>query len=107
MSNRSEGEYPALSVFSDTALSGGVLAIHAHPDDETLSTGALLAAFAAAGRPVCVVTCTRGERGEVIALPGTTSEGLADLEGDGPALGAYRETELAARPLAAAGRRRR
>jgi N-acetyl-1-D-myo-inositol-2-amino-2-deoxy-alpha-D-glucopyranoside deacetylase len=72
-----------------------VLAVHAHPDDETLSTGGLLATFAAAGRPVCVVTCTRGERGEVIALPGTTSEGLAGLEGDGPALGVHRETELA------------
>ncbi|MFD6140107.1 PIG-L family deacetylase [Promicromonospora sp. NPDC060271] len=91
MNGRSEGGYPALSSFS-----GGVLAVHAHPDDETLSTGGLLATFAAAGRPVCVVTCTRGERGEVIALPGTTSEGRAGLEGDGPALGAYREGELAA-----------
>lgn len=91
MNVRSEGGSPALSVFS-----GGVLAVHAHPDDETLSTGGLLATFAAAGLPVCVVTCTRGERGEVIALPGTTSEGRAGLEGDGPALGAYREGELAA-----------
>lgn len=91
MNVRSEGEYPALSAFS-----GGVLAVHAHPDDETLSTGGLLATFAAVGLPVCVVTCTRGERGEVIALPGTTSEGRAGLEGDGPALGAYREGELAA-----------
>ncbi|MFC8798884.1 PIG-L family deacetylase [Promicromonospora sp. NPDC057138] len=70
--------------------------MHAHPDDETLSTGALIASRVAAGWPVCVVTCTRGERGEVIARPGTTSEGRAGLEGDGPALGAYRETELAA-----------
>ncbi|WP_285108425.1 PIG-L family deacetylase [Promicromonospora sp. MEB111] len=84
------------------ALSGGLLAVHAHPDDETLSTGGLLAAFAAAGLPARVVTCTRGERGEVIALPGTTSEGRAGLEGDGPALGAYRETELA-RALVALG----
>jgi N-acetyl-1-D-myo-inositol-2-amino-2-deoxy-alpha-D-glucopyranoside deacetylase len=94
MNDGSEGRYPALSRFSGGAV-GGVLAVHAHPDDETLSTGGLLATFAAAGRPVCVVTCTRGERGEVIALPGTTSEGRAGLEGDGPALGAYRETELA------------
>lgn len=75
---------------------GGLLAVHAHPDDETLATGALLATWAASGRAVTVVTCTRGERGEVIALPGTASAGLAHLEGDGPALGAYRETELAA-----------
>ncbi|MFE7506342.1 PIG-L family deacetylase [Promicromonospora sp. NPDC057488] len=98
MNLRSEGEDPALSAFS-----GGVLAVHAHPDDETLSTGGLLAAFAAAGRPVHVVTCTRGERGEVIALPGTTSEGRAGLEGNGPALGAYRETELARALTALAG----
>lgn len=74
---------------------GGLLAVHAHPDDETLSTGALLATWAASGNPVTVVTCTRGERGEVIALPGTASEGLDHLEGDGPALAAHRVGELA------------
>lgn len=100
MNTRSEGEGPALTAFRGAF--GGVLAVHAHPDDETLSTGGLLAAFAAAGLPARVVTCTRGERGEVIALPGTTSEGRAGLEGDGPALGAYRETELA-RAVAALG----
>ena len=68
---------------------GGLLAVHAHPDDETLSTGALLATWAAAGRPVTVVTCTRGEQGEVIGSR------LAHLEGDGPALAAHREGELA------------
>ncbi|MFD2793105.1 PIG-L family deacetylase [Promicromonospora vindobonensis] len=90
MNDRSDRRHPALGAFS-----GGLLAVHAHPDDESLATGGLLATFAAAGRPVCVVTCTRGERGEVIALPGTTSEGLAGLQGDGPALGAHRESELA------------
>ncbi|GIG28599.1 PIG-L family deacetylase [Cellulomonas marina] len=69
---------------------GGLVAVHAHPDDETLATGALLATWAAAGRDVVVVTCTRGERGEVIG------ETLAHLEGDGPALAAHRERELAA-----------
>ncbi|GAA3797359.1 PIG-L family deacetylase [Cellulomonas soli] len=69
---------------------GGLLAVHAHPDDETLATGALLATWAAAGRPVTVVTCTRGERGEVIG------SALAHLEGDGAALAAHREGELAA-----------
>lgn len=68
----------------------GLLAVHAHPDDETLATGALLATWAAAGRPVTLVTATRGERGEVIG------ERLAHLEGDGPALAAHREGELAA-----------
>ncbi len=69
---------------------GGLVAVHAHPDDETLATGALLATFARAGAPVTVVTATRGERGEVIG------DALAHLEGDGPALAAHRETELAA-----------
>lgn len=69
---------------------GGLLAVHAHPDDETLATGALLATWAAAGEPVTLVTCTRGEQGEVIGA------GLAHLEGDGPALAAHREQELSA-----------
>lgn len=69
---------------------GPLLAVHAHPDDETLATGALLATWAAAGQPVTLVTCTRGERGEVIG------SALAHLEGDGPALAAHREGELRA-----------
>nr|WP_246256260.1 PIG-L family deacetylase [Isoptericola halotolerans] len=77
------------------------MAVHAHPDDETLATGALLAAWAAAGEPVTVVTCTRGERGEVIDTAAHPT-GLAHLEGDGRALAAHREGELAA-ALAALG----
>lgn len=68
----------------------GLLAVHAHPDDETLATGALLATWAAAGGRVTLVTCTRGERGEVIG------DAFAHLEGDGPALAAHRSGELAA-----------
>ncbi|WP_421732631.1 N-acetyl-1-D-myo-inositol-2-amino-2-deoxy-alpha-D-glucopyranoside deacetylase [Cellulomonas sp.] len=71
-----------------TRTPGGLLAVHAHPDDESLTTGALLAAWAASGRPVTLVTCTRGERGEVIG------ERLAHLEGDGPALAEHRDHEL-------------
>lgn len=41
-----------------------VVLLHAHPDDETLSTGALILALRAAGNPVAVVTATRGEQGE-------------------------------------------
>ncbi|MFI2753462.1 PIG-L family deacetylase [Cellulomonas sp. P22] len=69
---------------------GGLVAVHAHPDDETLATGTLLATWATSGAPVTVVTCTRGELGEVIGPE------LAHLEGDGPALAAHREVELAA-----------
>lgn len=73
----------------ETPGTGGLLAVHAHPDDETLATGALLATWAAAGLPVTVVTCTRGEEGEVIG------DELAHLEHDGAALAAHRERELA------------
>lgn len=75
---------------------GGLLAVHAHPDDETISTGALLATWAASGAPVTVVTCTRGERGEVIPA------GQADLAVDPARLAAHRALELAA-ALAALG----
>lgn len=71
-----------------THATGGLVAVHAHPDDESLATGALLATWAAAGRPVTVVTATRGERGEVIG------ERWAHLEGDGPALAGHRVEEL-------------
>lgn len=43
----------------------GLLSFHAHPDDESLSMGATLARYAAAGEQVVVVTATRGEAGEV------------------------------------------
>ncbi|GIG40399.1 PIG-L family deacetylase [Cellulomonas phragmiteti] len=71
-------------------MTGGLLAVHAHPDDESLATGALLATWAASGRPVTVVTATRGERGEVIGAR------WKHLEGDGGALAEHREGELAA-----------
>ncbi len=80
---------------------GGLVAVHAHPDDETLATGALLATWAAAGESVTVVTCTRGERGEVIDTA-VHPTGVGHLEGDGPALATHREGELA-RALAALG----
>jgi N-acetyl-1-D-myo-inositol-2-amino-2-deoxy-alpha-D-glucopyranoside deacetylase len=43
-----------------------VLFVHAHPDDETISTGGTLATLVDRGAAVTVITCTRGERGEVI-----------------------------------------
>lgn len=65
-----------------------VVAVHAHPDDETLATGLTLAHHVAAGDEVHVVTCTLGEEGEVI-----TPE-LAHLEGS-PDLAPHRHGELA------------
>ena len=67
-----------------------VLFVHAHPDDETISTGATIATLVAAGAQVTVLTCTRGERGEVI--PADLQHLLASPE----TLGGHREAELAA-----------
>ncbi|MFZ4841837.1 PIG-L family deacetylase [Mycetocola saprophilus] len=57
-------------------FAAGVVFVHAHPDDETLTTSALIAALAEAEIPVTVITATRGERGEIV--PGSVPEG-ADL----------------------------
>ncbi|QBE48957.1 PIG-L family deacetylase [Leucobacter triazinivorans] len=46
-----------------------VMFVHAHPDDETITTGGTLAALAEAGREPLLVTLTRGEQGEVVAGP--------------------------------------
>ena len=62
--------------------------IHAHPDDETLSSGALIAHLVDEGLKVSVLTCTRGEMGAVVPGP------LSHLEGT-PALEQRREAELA------------
>lgn len=67
-----------------------LLLVHAHPDDETITTGATMARYAAEGAQVTLVTCTRGEQGEVIGAD------LAHLAGDGPGLAAHRESELRA-----------
>lgn len=66
-----------------------VLFVHAHPDDETISTGGTLAALAESGREPILVTLTRGEQGEVVPGP------FALLAGT-PGLARHRETELAA-----------
>lgn len=49
-------------------MHGGVLAVFAHPDDESLLAGGVLAACANAGRRVAIISMTRGERGPS-ALP--------------------------------------
>ena len=43
-----------------------LLLVHAHPDDEVIGTGATMAAYAAEGAHVTLVTCTAGEEGEVL-----------------------------------------
>lgn len=66
-----------------------LLFVHAHPDDETLTTGATIAHYAARGADVRVLTCTLGEEGEVIGSQ------WAQLAADGAdQLGGYRIVEL-------------
>lgn len=66
------------------------LLVHAHPDDETINNGATMALYRKLGAEISLVTCTRGEEGEVL-VPGL-SHLAADQE---DALGLHRETELA------------
>jgi LmbE family N-acetylglucosaminyl deacetylase len=70
-----------------------ILAISAHPDDETLFCGGTLARYAQQGHAVFILETTRGEGGEVGEPPLTTPENLA----------AFREQEVreAARILGA------
>lgn len=65
-----------------------VLFVHAHPDDETITTGGTMATLVDAGSSVTLVTCTRGERGEVVPPE------LQHLSGD--EFGSHRESELSA-----------
>jgi N-acetyl-1-D-myo-inositol-2-amino-2-deoxy-alpha-D-glucopyranoside deacetylase len=53
-----------------------LLLVHAHPDDETIATGATMAKYAAEGAHVTLVTCTLGEAGEILVPE------LADLAAD-------------------------
>ncbi len=68
-----------------------LLLVHAHPDDETINNGATMAKYVAANVAVTLVTCTRGEEGEVL-VPELSN--LASSQDDG--LGKHRELELAA-----------
>jgi N-acetyl-1-D-myo-inositol-2-amino-2-deoxy-alpha-D-glucopyranoside deacetylase len=55
--------------------------VHAHPDDEALGTGGMMAKYSDEGAHVCLVTCTNGELGEVAEVPelGTVAEITARL----------------------------
>ncbi|MFI7097882.1 N-acetyl-1-D-myo-inositol-2-amino-2-deoxy-alpha-D-glucopyranoside deacetylase [Streptomyces sp. NPDC050161] len=68
-----------------------LLLVHAHPDDESINNGVTMATYASEGAQVTLVTCTRGEEGEVIPPE------LAHLAPDrDDSLGPYRVGELAA-----------
>lgn len=67
----------------------GLLTLHAHPDDEVITTGGVLRRAVLEGRRVKVVTCTDGARGEVVG------EGM-DPEEVFPRLAEVRRGEMAA-----------
>lgn len=54
-----------------------LMAIHAHPDDESSKGAATMARYAAEGNQVMVVTCTGGERGDILN-PAMDKPGILD-----------------------------
>lgn len=67
-----------------------LLLVHAHPDDESIGTGATMAKAVADGAQVTLVTCTLGEEGEILL------DEFAHLAADrDDALGTHRQGELA------------
>jgi LmbE family N-acetylglucosaminyl deacetylase len=43
-----------------------LMAVHAHPDDEAIGTGGVLARYSAEGTQTVLVTCTNGEQGDAL-----------------------------------------
>ena len=66
----------------------GVLFVHAHPDDESMSTGGTIARLVAEGVRVDLVTCTDGAEGEI-------HDPTLDPEEARPRLAEIRAAELA------------
>ncbi|WP_336205300.1 PIG-L family deacetylase [Nonomuraea sp. LPB2021202275-12-8] len=66
-----------------------LMAVHAHPDDECLSTGGVLARYTGEGVRTVLVTCTNGEQGDA---PGGIKPG--DPGHDDAAVAARRLEEL-------------
>ncbi|MGI8999780.1 MAG: PIG-L family deacetylase [Candidatus Limnocylindria bacterium] len=67
---------------------GGVLFVHAHPDDESMGTGGTIARLVSEGVRVDLVTCTDGAEGEI-------HDPSLDPEEARPRLAAIRASELA------------
>jgi N-acetyl-1-D-myo-inositol-2-amino-2-deoxy-alpha-D-glucopyranoside deacetylase len=68
--------------------SGGVVFVHAHPDDESVGTGGTIARLVAEGVRVDVVTCTDGAEGEI-------HDPTLDHDEARPRLASIRAAELA------------
>ncbi len=72
-----------------------LMTVHAHPDDETIGTGGVMARYSRAGDRVVCVTCTGGEEGEIVVPE-------LDTDANHARLAEIRAVELAA-ALAALG----
>jgi len=66
-----------------------LMAVHAHPDDESSKGAATTAKYAAEGVDVLVVSCTGGERGDVL------NPGYGEIEPGIEVMSAIRRTEMA------------
>ncbi|QTE31580.1 mycothiol conjugate amidase Mca [Pengzhenrongella sicca] len=66
------------------------MAVHAHPDDESSKGAATMARYVDQGVDVLVVTCTGGERGDIL------NPQYPPVEGGAPAMQAIRRAEMAA-----------
>jgi N-acetyl-1-D-myo-inositol-2-amino-2-deoxy-alpha-D-glucopyranoside deacetylase len=90
-----------------------LMTVHAHPDDETIGTGGVMAKAVADGRRVVLVTCTRGEMGDIVVPELDTPENhrrlaelrAAELEAAMAELGVtewenlgYRDSDMMGRP---------
>ena len=88
-----------------------VLVVHAHPDDEALCGGALLRELHERGVRVSLLTCSRGEAGEIVAgaVPADTPEWRLpeirerELRGSADALGIADQFWLGTPPARAPG----
>ena len=89
------------------------MTVHAHPDDESIGTGGTLAKAIADGHRVVLVTCTRGEMGDIVVPELDTPENhrrlaelrAAELEAAMAELGVteweslgYRDSDMIGRP---------
>ncbi len=90
-----------------------LMAVHAHPDDESVGMGGTLARAVADGRRAVVITCTRGEMGDIVVPDLDTADNhrrLAELRAtelehamgelgitDWDTLG-YRDSDMMGRP---------
>ncbi|MDQ3151921.1 MAG: mycothiol conjugate amidase Mca [Actinomycetota bacterium] len=68
-----------------------MMAVHAHPDDESSKGAATTARYVAEGHQVMVVSCTGGERGSIL----NPSFVPADLASDPEAMASVRRKEMA------------